>query len=173
MTMTKKYTAAHEAFLRANAGLAEHLQVDSAIAKDLARKFERTPYLTPKQVDLARAIAMQSKREAEEVGKLRPVPITDERVTVEGIIISTKTVESYGQTNVKMLVRVEHEGQFYKIWGTAPESFWFNSEGFARELPGCRVRFNARLKASGKDPNFGFFTRPTKAEITQEVQTND
>lgn len=79
------------------------------------------------------------------------------KVTVEGEILSTKTVESaFGGWQVKMLVRLTGKEEI-RVWGTCP------SKLLGREIKGKRVRFTATFTPQEK--GFGFFSRPSQATI--------
>lgn len=71
-----------------------------------------------------------------------------------------------GGETIKMLVSVPVEGGAFKLWGTAPESILFGTSG---PIKGCEVEFTARVEASKDDPCFGFFSRPTKGSVTDDV----
>lgn len=77
------------------------------------------------------------------------------RLVIEGVVLSKKSQESAYGTSWKMLV----EGDGWKVWGTVPESIFWEVE------KGVRVRFTATVEASEDDEAFGFYKRPTKAEI--------
>lgn len=79
------------------------------------------------------------------------------RVTVEGVVVSIKAQDSQWGTTIKMLVQTD-EG--WKVWGSLPDSIWEADKG-------TRVRFTATVEASKDDKLFGFFKRPTKAEIVE------
>jgi hypothetical protein len=59
---------------------------------------------------------------------------------------------------MKMLV-VTDTG--WKVWGTMPAALDVDR--------GARVRFTATVKPSDDDPHFGFFSRPTKAQVLTPV----
>lgn len=74
-------------------------------------------------------------------------------VTVEGEVLSTKTIDGdYGVT-YKMLV-LDERG--FKVWSTIPSAIDVER--------GDRVRFVANVDVSHDDPCFGFASRPRKAE---------
>lgn len=80
--------------------------------------------------------------------------VVEGKVTVEGVIVSFKTVDSgFGET-VKMLVQCDG----YRVYGTCPKAL---DEAQA----GDKVQFNATVTKSNKDASFGTYSRPTKASI--------
>lgn len=72
------------------------------------------------------------------------------RVTVEGIVLSVKNVETDYGTTTKMLVDVGG----YKLWGSVPSSICADK--------GYRVKFTAAI--TPREIGFGWYSRPTKAE---------
>jgi hypothetical protein len=139
---------------------------------DIAAKGLQYGSLSVRQIELIKRVhtgekpqwmierdARVAQRAADEAAAV-PVPLTTERVKVSGVILATKDQPGYlpHQTVLKMLVRAI-EG--YKVWGTFP-----------RELDaavGSKVEFFAKIERSDKDPKFGFFSRPTKARVIEEV----
>jgi hypothetical protein len=112
--------------------------------------------------DRPRLEAEKAERDANKL----PVPIVDKRITVEGLIISTREDEGcwtdtgfYRNACTKMLV--EHVDG-WRVWGTMPSGL--------SAKKGDRVRFNARLERSNKDPLFGFFARATKPELVVAIE---
>lgn len=107
----------------------------------------------------------------------RPAPTG--RLEITGTILSAKYVDSdYGST-LKMLV----EGDGWKVWGTVPKQLADDEYGryydaddndprydgiavWTKALIGRKVTFTATVKVNEDDPSFGFFTRPTKATIS-------
>lgn len=82
------------------------------------------------------------------------VPTTDTRVMIEGKVISHKFQDSAFGTVHKMLIEAT-EG--FRLWGTVPNGLDIET--------GIRVKFQARITKSDRDEKFGFFQRPSKAEI--------
>ncbi|QDF14241.1 ssDNA binding protein [Microbacterium phage IAmGroot] len=75
------------------------------------------------------------------------------RVVIEGVVLAKKLQESaYGST-FKLLI----EGDGWKVWGTEPRAIDAHK--------GDRVRLTATVEASADDAAFGFYSRPTKAEV--------
>ncbi len=114
--------------------------------------------------------AKQAARAAEMIAA-EPVPVTDERVTITGKIVSTKTTESRFGIVSKMLV-VTDAG--YKVYGTIPAEFMNEvSKTGEHNLRGFRVQFCAKLERSKDDDKFGFFSRPTKPVILERAPVKD
>jgi hypothetical protein len=100
------------------------------------------------------------------------LPAFQGRTTIEGTVISTKWiefehVERGGRPGVlKMLV--EHDTG-WRVWGSVPQELAIIDLGsnLAQRIliRGDRIRFDAAVSASPKDPKFGFFSRPTKATL--------
>jgi hypothetical protein len=85
------------------------------------------------------------------------------RVTITGVVLSTKLVEDrfarsrYGDaTTLKMLVK---DDSGFKVFGTVPASLMAGGD----QLRGHRVTFTASVEPSRDDVKFGFFKRPTNA----------
>lgn len=101
--------------------------------------------------------AEQKAKWAAETEAADPVPVTEDRVLVEGQVQSTKVVEGFdGGDCLKMVVQTEAG---WKVFGTVPRSIIEDVER------GVAVKFMAKISASKNDAKFGFFSRPTKAEI--------
>lgn len=106
-----------------------------------------------KRIDERAAIAAQRKAEADAAA---PIPAFEGRATVEGEIISRKGVDTAYGFAIKVVVK---HADGWKVYGTLPAAI----EDAER---GDTVRFDAAIAVSDDDPKFGFFKRPTKAEIT-------
>jgi hypothetical protein len=99
------------------------------------------------------------------------------RVQVTGTILSVKLVDNgWGAYSIdktwKMLVR---DDSGFKVWGTIPTKLMEQTELFVtrqiydnRSLKGQRVTFAAATQPSDDDSKFGFFKRPTKAQLLGE-----
>ena len=96
-------------------------------------------------------------------------PVLDGRQTVIGHVITTKWVDSQYGGSLKMLVR---DDRGFKLWGSVPAALGYS--GSERELTkGDRISFTATLEQSNDDPKFGFFKRPTKAELISLAQDSE
>lgn len=138
--------------------------------EDVARKAERYD-LSDKQIEAVRKSAVRdaefAARKAAEAARLAAAPALPEgRYEVEGKVLSHKQVESDYGTSTKMLVQMD-DGN--KVWGTVPQAIWDgldNGEGYD-DLDGSRIRFTAQVERSNDDEHFGFYKRPTKAEVVR------
>jgi hypothetical protein len=120
--------------------------------------------------------AAAAKRAAEEARKAEaaPVPVTDKRIRIEGIITTVRNVDTDWGTTTKIRVETD-EG--WACWGTLPkdceagspwneDGSWKDDDEIEAEAGrGDRIAFMARIEVSADDDKFGFFTRPTKGEI--------
>ncbi len=146
-------------------GLAEALEVDHYITTDIKAKFERYGSISQDQVvllfKLQRQIAEQAAQKADAAANLVDVPLTDERITVEGEVLATRWDDNEYGGALKMLVKVTTDGDsFYKLWGTMPSALLD-----LNTTKGNRIRFVAKVKRSDDDSTFGFISRPTKPEL--------
>jgi hypothetical protein len=125
------------------------------IVSSIIGRFRREGTLTPKQVALIEKVATPAD--------VTPVPDTSERIVITGEVVSIATKENdYGEREV---MTVEDDRGF-KVWGTVPQKLIEAS--YTGELKGERVTFTATVQRSDRDESFGFFKRPTKAEITNQ-----
>lgn len=109
----------------------------------------------------------------EERAKAKEVPLTDERIEFVGEIVKVKWHESKsfdpyanGPAVSEKMVFKSDDG--YMLWGTFPQALWklIDSSGHEHEeAKGKRISFFARVQRSENDSKFGFFKRPTKAEL--------
>jgi len=102
----------------------------------------------------ARQVA-EEKRQAEHEAA-EPCPTG--RVVVTGEVLSVKLQDGYYGSTWKMLVK---DDRGFKVWGSIPSSLDASR--------GCRVTFTAAIEPSNDDDKFGFYKRPTKAEILEEA----
>lgn len=101
---------------------------------------------------IANRARIAAEREAERA-KAAPVPVTDKRIKITGQVVSIKTNDYFGKTD--MLVKTT-DG--YMLYGTLPS-------GFTTNVRGANVSFMAKVKPSTKDPKFGYFSRPSQATL--------
>lgn len=84
------------------------------------------------------------------------VPVTSGRVTVSGEVLTLKGVETAFGYVTKMLVKTDAG---YKLWGSKPSGL--------EVAKGDKVEFMARIERSKDDSKFGFWSRATKAKVTE------
>lgn len=95
---------------------------------------------------------------AEPEPEAQPVP-AGKGVEVTGKVIKTDWHENdFGDRKV-MTVKTDAG---WLVWGTVPSAIYSVQAGDT-------VTFVANLEASDRDPSFGFFKRPRKAELLEEV----
>lgn len=110
---------------------------------------------------------VEATRQAE-ADAAQPVPVTCERVTIRGKILTVREQESefyYNKIDRRMLVQAV-DG--WKVWGSLPRQF--NVADLKTGADGDLVEFDAQIIPSRDDPKFGFFKRPTKARFIEEVK---
>lgn len=148
------------AFVRANRALMADLAVDHPIIQDIRAKLVSTGArwgLSEKQRALILKLATESRQPPE---KHVPVPVCEGRMLVEGTVASVKVVDSFYGQQCKITVKVETPDGSWLVYGTAPAALLDE-----RDLRGKRVSFMARVERGGRDPHFGFFSRPTKLQL--------
>lgn len=137
---------------------------------NLKRNYERWGSLFPRQIDAI--VKTMKKREEYVQRKLAEVAPTapldekhGERQTLTGVIVSEKWVpgrHEHVKTH-KMLVKLDNGN---KVFGSMPIDVERAVDDSERETAvGMRVKFDAKVTRSNKDENFGFFNRPTKAQV--------
>lgn len=95
------------------------------------------------------AVARQAEHDAAE-----DAPITDERITIVGEILSAKIKDTGYGPQLKLLIKTKAG---WKCYGTSTKNI--------NPKVGDIVQFAARLTVSNDDKKFAFFSRPTKAKI--------
>jgi hypothetical protein len=126
--------------------------------------------LTPKQVECVRGMikkdaarrAEWAAKRAQEEATLAPVPVTSygKRIRVTGEVVTVKpNVET--QFGLVHKVIVQCEGG-YKLYGTLPKPLTLDDVAV-----GTTISFDARIEPARDSKVFGFFSRPTKAEVSQ------
>lgn len=137
------------------------------VLDDIARKARQYGELSERQVEfitklvgeLETAEVETAQREAVAAAQPPAAPVPTGKLVVEGEILSTKWQDNdFGGGSLKMLVQ---HADGWKVWGTKPAAL---DAGV-----GDRVRFTATVNPSEDDQHFGFFKRPTKAEVLAPV----
>jgi hypothetical protein len=148
---------ARTAFLAAHPGLAEDLQQQHPILRDLSAKLTQYRSLSDKQVAFAAKLAAEVRNPAPAE---QHVAAPTGTVTVRGTVVSVKVHEGAYGTTLKMTVKVQTPAGSWLAWGTVPTSLDVTK--------GATVQFVATLQA-GNDPHFVFFKRPRQAVVVPEV----
>lgn len=155
---------------------------------DVLRRIDRYGDVSEKTIEavrrgMVRDPEMRARRLAEmaEV-KATGVKVPERRLVITGEVLSVKWKDSYYGGAFKMLVK---DDRGFKVWGTRPDSlaasiFHFMVEDGVDEWankpevkPGDRIRFTAACEPSKDDDYFGFFKRPTKAEVIERKFDDD
>lgn len=146
------------------------LRYEEATICDIVDKLVRYGWLTDKQLEFLKVLPDRIERRPEidaererERAKAKPCP--EGRVEIKAEVIKTEYRQTdFGET-LKMLVKAT-EG--YLLWGTVPRSLeiFNDQEGVQRGLKrGDKIRFRATIQPSDQDEKFGFFKRPSNAEL--------
>ena len=97
-------------------------------------------------------------RQYEELPYIHVVPNTEDRISFEGKIVSTKFVDNDFGGSMKMLFE---DNRGFRLWGALPKTL-NDSES---NLNNINIKFIAQVKVSDNDKCFGFYKRPTKVEV--------
>lgn len=165
--------------LRRHPGLNAALKADHHISTDLRSQAIRRGKLSDAQVALAFKLKAQADKRAErEAAEAElnwiPVPETDKRFKVTATVLGFKTVEGYfGEASTKMIIRCEHEGGFFKLYGTAPNAMFDTANVEHYELKRAIVDAAKEWNAAHGLNEYGFAqdgsgTRPFEAEFRAE-----
>ena len=104
----------------------------------------------------------EAKRQAERerTQASADVPVTDERIEITGEVVGIKywAGYAYNSPDIKKIIVLDDRG--FKLFGTAPSAILEADRG-------DRVTFTAAVETSKDDTQFGFFKRPTKAQLLE------
>ncbi len=103
---------------------------------------------------LAKIPTRESRKEAERQAHANAAECPEGRIQIVGEVLATKVQDSDFGSVVKMLVRAETG---FKVWGTCPA-------GISR---GMKISFKATVTRSNDDEKFGFFKRPSNAQVIE------
>ena len=123
--------------------------------------------LTENQISAALRVGMRNADYAAQRAKeaaARALVVAGKRIQICGTVVSTKTVDGYYGSVLKMLVR---DARGFLVYGTVPQSILISF--LDAHIVGGDVQFAADIEASKDDPTFGFFRRPTKATFTKQI----
>jgi ribosomal protein L9 len=124
----------------------------TGVARSIMDNLKVWGSLTEKQIQFLCKLHLDSQKVA--------VNCPQGKQIVEGTVRSFRLVAGFhGATVLKMTVDA-NDG--YCVFGTVPSKF-------KNVVAGDRVRFIANIQPSDKDQSFGFFSRPSKAEVIQSV----
>lgn len=124
--------------------------------RDIVRRLDRYNNLSEAQVRYVRVLIEKIKARRPVTEAVADVPVTNERIEIVGTVISKKQVDTPYGRQWRMLVKADAG---FKVFGTVPSSLVFEVN------PQVRVKFEAAVSRSKDDTTFGFFNRPTKAEV--------
>jgi len=132
--------------------LLENYEGNIRFVKEIAARYNEAGFLSEKQ---AAAVVKTVAQAA--VDAITATPVVTGRIVLEGEIVSMKeTVDFYGAKVVIVL----KDDRGFKVYGRIPAKLLD-----AEVNTGSRVRFTATVTESDKDKTFGFYSRPTKAEV--------
>lgn len=160
--MTKRNVEAQrERTLADNPGLAEALQTNHRIVRDIASRFEQFGSLSAAQIGLVFKLAREAQERASEVRAQAPTG----RQTFTGVVVSVKDHETDFGVTRKMTVKVQNpDGSMWVAWTTVPAALW-QTPGFHTSMViGATVTLTATLER-GKDAHFAFGKRPTLVRV--------
>jgi hypothetical protein len=125
---------------------------------DLLEKFSRDGQLSERQVD---ALLAQAERRAAKLRERRveaerfpAAPVVEGRQVITGEVLKTDVKDDGYNLREVMTIR---DDRGMKLWGSVPSAINVSK--------GDRVTFTATVTVSDNDETFGFFKRPTKAEV--------
>jgi len=168
------------AWCAAQPGLAEALELDHDISRDLKAKMVQYGSLSERQIALAHKLvtdaAARVKREAERATEVMVAAPQGKRISFQGVVVGAKAVESQWGVAVKITVKVDGEGGSWLAWGTMPQGVqddaWSDAEAAAwraagkdgnaktpERICGRRVSITATLKP-GREAHFALMERP-------------
>lgn len=155
--------------------LADALKTDHYIVRDIARRFERDPFISEKQIALVFKLAAEvaekarvdALRAASEPSKIA-APVSDKRVTVQGVVVSVKSYDSDFGPCLKMTVKVSTPEGEWLCWGSVPSTVEGAESYLGRIQRGDVVSFDCKLVA-GREPHFALFKRPTKCRQVSDT----
>lgn len=125
---------------------------------DIRMKLRTFKHLTYRQWQ---AVESTLTREA---AKSKAADVKAGRQVLRGTIVkydSRSNPYVFNQVQHKMTVELADGG---RVWGTVPAAL-LDAVDYYSDLEGREVVFTASVKPTPDDPKFGFFSRPTNAEL--------
>ena len=107
------------------------------------------------QVYAQRRAEIEQREKAEREAYENAKPCPEGRVEITGTLLGVKSVPNAWGGALRCLVR---DDRGFKVWGSLP--YALNSAEI-----GDRLTFTAAVTPADDDPKFGFFKRPTKAQL--------
>jgi hypothetical protein len=142
-----------------------HASQEETTIEDIVGKLVRYGSLSEKATNYLRSLVERHaqagvRKAAQEAAKAAaaPVPDAEGRVKIVGEVVSVKAPEAYARFPTWKILIKAPEG--YTLWGARPRSI-------AQVKRGDKVELYAAVQRSDRDEKFGFFSRPTKAVITE------
>ena len=170
----RKMRKAMRAQLSTDRDLGKALKTDHHISRDLRSNFIKWGSLSEAQVALAKRlvgqVAEQNAKKAEEDARKVDAPVSDQRIDVEGTVVTTKYQSSqFGETLKMLLVVDTADGGVWKAWGSVPTALTEikDDDGQYKQVKGMRVIIRARFERSKDDASFAFFKRPSLRKVIE------
>lgn len=109
------------------------------------------------QIERAPEIAAEkAAAKALEMANAKPVPVVEGRVKVKGEVLSVRKDDGFYGYSEKALIK---SADGWKLWGNLPSALHGSVER------GDKLEFMAAVSVSDDDKFFGFWKRPSKAEV--------
>jgi hypothetical protein len=138
---------------------------DVAIIRDIVGKIIRYGNPTKPQINFLRQLVDRVERwpeiqaqRAKERESAEDCP--EGRLEITGTILSIKEKEYDFGSRWVMTVK---DDRGFLVWGTLPKAF-------GTTIRGAKVKFSAAVTPSDSDSKFGFYKRPTKAEVLENTE---
>lgn len=137
---------------------------------DVLGKGRKYGNLSDKQLAaIVKAFERDSQRVVEQAQRAlvptAPCPVGN-RLTITGRLVSRKWKQTDFGSVEKCLVVVDTGAGEYKVWGSVPKGLYGDERtGVGRAEVGNLVTFVANVTRSDNDEAFGFYSRPTKAQV--------
>lgn len=142
----------------------ERSHKEETTIKDIVGKLVKYGSVSEAQTNFLRSLvgrianrpAIEAKREAE---RLTAADCPTGRVQVTGTVLTIREDENDFGKVTRMLFK---DDSGFRLWGTRPS--------YTNVEPGDRLTFSANITPSDKDAKFGFYKRPTKADVLERKE---